>query len=216
MVPIVLILIVSVTLSVFGITVSIALTDLTADVTNTLAARSTLYNLRMTNSTDSDIARAVVDECFGGTVLERDRVVVREAVLPYAGSGDTVELWLEYDLGLEKFAGGLLKNPACHALQRAWIDQRISPEDILAKLGSHVYRWAMGTGSPGVSGENAPAKDSIVYVTKTGIKYHRSWCNCLRYSCLEMTFGEAIKRRYTPCEFCVLMTAEMIGYPIQK
>lgn len=216
MVPIVLIVIVSVTLSVFGITVSIALTNLTADVTNTLAARSTLYNMRGTNSTDRSIVEATVDECLGGTVLERDRIVVKRVVLPYAGSGETIELSLEYDLGLNGFMGGLLNNPVCFALQRAWIDQRISVEDILAKLGSHAYRWAMSTGYPGVLSENSPDRESIVCVTDTGNKYHRSWCNCLRYSCQEITFGEAIKKGYTPCEFCVLMTAEIIGYPLQK
>lgn len=215
-VPIVLIVLVSVTLAVFGVTVSIALTNLTADVTNTLAARSTLYNMRWTNSTDRDIVETTVNECFGGTVLERDRLFVKRVVLPYAGAGDTVELSLEYDLGINGFVGGLLNNPSCSALQRAWIDQRISAEDMLAKLGTHAYRWSMSTGSPGILSGNSPDRDSIVYVTDTGNKYHRSWCNCLRYSCQEMTFGDAIKKGYTPCEICVLMTAEIIGYPLQK
>lgn len=41
-----------------------------------------------------------------------------------------------------------------------------------------------------------------VYVTKTGSKYHRSYCNYLRYSKLSVSLPDAKQQGYTPCSFC--------------
>ena len=41
-----------------------------------------------------------------------------------------------------------------------------------------------------------------VYVTKTGTKYHQSWCSYLRSSCYSMTLDDAIFAGYTPCSRC--------------
>ena len=44
-------------------------------------------------------------------------------------------------------------------------------------------------------------EDVIVYVTRTGAKYHRDGCQYLRRSKIPMKLKEA-KERYTPCSKC--------------
>jgi len=44
-------------------------------------------------------------------------------------------------------------------------------------------------------------KSFIVYVTKTGAKYHRASCRYLRRSSIPMSLENA-KRRYSPCSVC--------------
>jgi len=44
-------------------------------------------------------------------------------------------------------------------------------------------------------------KDVIVYVTKTGTKYHRSDCSCLRKSCIPIPLSEA-RKKCSPCSKC--------------
>jgi len=50
--------------------------------------------------------------------------------------------------------------------------------------------------------ERAPPCEIIVYITKTGSKYHRSDCGYLRESCIPISLIEAIQRGYTPCKIC--------------
>jgi|GEM_PF-2789865 biotin synthase-like enzyme len=45
-------------------------------------------------------------------------------------------------------------------------------------------------------------KEAIVYVTRTGSKYHSSYCSYLRYSSIPMKKSEAIAEGYTPCSRC--------------
>ena len=42
----------------------------------------------------------------------------------------------------------------------------------------------------------------IVYITKTGAKYHRETCNSLRRSKIPVTLEQAIERGYEPCRNC--------------
>ena len=42
----------------------------------------------------------------------------------------------------------------------------------------------------------------IVYVTKTGSKYHKEWCGYLHSSKIPITYGEAIAQGYTACSRC--------------
>jgi len=44
-------------------------------------------------------------------------------------------------------------------------------------------------------------EDVIVYVTKTGSKYHRAGCKYLKKSQIPMKLSEA-KKRYSPCSAC--------------
>lgn len=49
---------------------------------------------------------------------------------------------------------------------------------------------------------NAPAYDSIVYITDTGTKYHRDGCRYLSESKIAIRLSEAIRRGYKPCSMC--------------
>jgi hypothetical protein len=44
-------------------------------------------------------------------------------------------------------------------------------------------------------------QEAIVYVTKTGAKYHRAGCRYLSKSKIPMTLKEA-QKKYTPCSVC--------------
>lgn len=46
------------------------------------------------------------------------------------------------------------------------------------------------------------AGDQIVYVTRTGAKYHRGHCRYLRRSKIPMKLRDAVRAGYTPCKVC--------------
>jgi hypothetical protein len=48
----------------------------------------------------------------------------------------------------------------------------------------------------------ADTKDCVVYVTRTGERYHRAGCRYLRYSSRAVGRREAIAAGYTPCRVC--------------
>ncbi len=62
---------------------------------------------------------------------------------------------------------------------------------------------ARGLWSPKVE-EKKPevSEDSIVYITRTGKKYHTGDCRYLSKSKIPITIKEAIQRGYTPCSVC--------------
>ncbi len=45
-------------------------------------------------------------------------------------------------------------------------------------------------------------KSEVVYVSKTGSKYHRSTCKSLRYSAIPIDRQLALQMEYTPCKVC--------------
>jgi hypothetical protein len=46
------------------------------------------------------------------------------------------------------------------------------------------------------------ADNPIVYVTRTGHKYHTEGCPYLRHSASPMKLSEAVAKGYTPCSKC--------------
>ena len=48
----------------------------------------------------------------------------------------------------------------------------------------------------------AQKKECIVYVTRTGARYHKAGCSSLRRSSIRMTQGEAVQAGFTPCRRC--------------
>ena len=44
--------------------------------------------------------------------------------------------------------------------------------------------------------------DTIVYVTRTGSKYHRDGCSSLSKSKIPITLKEAVESGYGPCKRC--------------
>ena len=57
------------------------------------------------------------------------------------------------------------------------------------------------------------ADDPIVYITKTGKKYHTATCSYLRQSKIPIELSEAVERGYTPCSRCDPPTLEQISAP---
>ncbi len=45
-------------------------------------------------------------------------------------------------------------------------------------------------------------KETVVYITKTGEKYHRDGCSYLRQSKIQTTKKEAINNGYSACSRC--------------
>jgi len=52
------------------------------------------------------------------------------------------------------------------------------------------------------SGNSTASNDMIVYITKTGSKYHRENCSSLRSSRIPISLSEAKQRGYEPCKIC--------------
>lgn len=56
--------------------------------------------------------------------------------------------------------------------------------------------------SKATSNNNNSRDSTIVYITKSGDKYHTASCTYLRKSKISITLGEAKKEGYTPCSKC--------------
>jgi hypothetical protein len=59
---------------------------------------------------------------------------------------------------------------------------------------------AQALSEPNVAAQQDPAK-VVVYITRTGEKYHNDGCRYLRQSRIQTTLAEAAKR-YGPCSVC--------------
>lgn len=59
---------------------------------------------------------------------------------------------------------------------------------------------AAATVTPAAS--SSSGDDTVVYVTKTGKKYHRDGCKCLAKSKIQTTLSKAEAEGYTPCSVC--------------
>ena len=61
---------------------------------------------------------------------------------------------------------------------------------------------------PGLSSFSAQPKappikpNEVVYITRTGKKFHRAGCGSLRSSSFPMSRSEAIAKGYKPCQIC--------------
>ncbi len=61
---------------------------------------------------------------------------------------------------------------------------------------------AIVTQKPVVETKETEKAERIVYITKTGEKYHTKYCMHIKLSRIEVTYDEAIRRNYTPCSVC--------------
>ena len=48
----------------------------------------------------------------------------------------------------------------------------------------------------------AANKDTVVYITKSGSKYHAGSCSYLSKSKIAIALGEAVSKGYDPCSRC--------------
>lgn len=58
------------------------------------------------------------------------------------------------------------------------------------------------TNSPTPTISKTDTISNIVYITKTGKKYHKSGCRYLKDSCIKINKSEAIKKGYSACSVC--------------
>jgi len=77
------------------------------------------------------------------------------------------------------------------------------------KAGTYHYHRAptpapattYSTTTTTISPSYAPAS-TIIYITKTGEKYHFAWCHYLSQSKIEIQLGAAVARAFQPCKIC--------------
>ena len=72
---------------------------------------------------------------------------------------------------------------------------------ITAKVGNKKYKCKITVKSK-KSTSKKQTKSSTVYITRTGEKYHRSSCSCLRRSKIAISLKNAKSRGYTACKRC--------------
>ena len=48
----------------------------------------------------------------------------------------------------------------------------------------------------------AAGRDTVVYITKTGERYHIERCTSVRNSKISISLGEAVAKGYEPCQRC--------------
>lgn len=69
-----------------------------------------------------------------------------------------------------------------------------------------VYFLLLGVSSGPFKSEAEHAivqtKETVVYITKTGEKYHKDGCRYLRQSKIKTTKQKATKQGYTACKIC--------------
>jgi len=92
---------------------------------------------------------------------------------------------------------------------------------VLMSVGFTLLLSGLAQGAPkaaphelAVQAAQAPAPtapgDTVVYITRTGAKYHRDGCRSLAKSRIPIKLREAVDRGYGPCKICkppVLATA---------
>ena len=70
---------------------------------------------------------------------------------------------------------------------------------VLVTLASPIPQRVVASQQPAPTEQK---KECIVYVTRTGHKYHRAGCSYLRQGAIPTTRNKAIKAGYTACKRC--------------
>jgi len=149
----------------------------------------------------------------GETVLVQDEPIQQDGAQARDGAQATTHAWLfRVPDGLfvnlepvrQGYAGVEPGTAGQHAELLSYYEQRAR----LARKGI----WASPTGSERAAQAGAPAAASapsapdlariVVYVTKSGTKYHRKDCPHLRRSARALSLKEALERGYEPCAQC--------------
>jgi hypothetical protein len=77
---------------------------------------------------------------------------------------------------------------------------------LLAALSAVLFAGMLLHANAALAGAAKPAKPArdIVYITKSGKKFHRAICRTLRRSKKKIAISrqDAIKKGYTPCKAC--------------
>lgn len=83
------------------------------------------------------------------------------------------------------------------AQSRGYIPCKVCSPPVSSGLGSSAQAESLASPSSGASVE----PEEIVYVTRSGTKYHRAGCRHLSKSMIPMPLKEAVQR-YAPCSVC--------------
>ena len=98
---------------------------------------------------------------------------------------DDVVLQLEYDYRVNlPFAAALNVKMVHTAVEKAWI------------------KGSFGILTADDEGLDLEPKGGMVFITRTGIRYHKGSCRYLRKSRIPIEIGEAEGKGYTPCKVC--------------
>jgi len=91
------------------------------------------------------------------------------------------------------------KSAAIGALQKA---SRASEEPRSSSLSPGTSRTNLTPPKPATGKSATQRKSAVVYITRTGKKYHREGCSSLRVSSIEIDLSGAEDRGYTACSRC--------------
>lgn len=127
-----------------------------------------------------------------GFFREKQQPQYQEAgILPEADfAKEDVVIQAEYSLALPMpfFSGNTVRLKSA-VVERAWLAG-----------GNGVYTVR---GEKSLFEQAREETGTVVYVTRTGVKYHLSGCLYLRKSRIPLTVPEAQDRGYTPCKICI-------------
>jgi hypothetical protein len=185
-----------------------ALEDYSKGIVGGLIERITPAYWDMKSAGKYNIANALVKEHLNSSIIKQENAKLRLVEFPqgkaeydvksksraYESFGltpgkdfgsDDVVVQLEYDYRVNlPFVEALSFKMVHTAVERAWI------------YGSY------GILSASEEGLNLEPEGNIVFITRTGIRYHRGSCWHLRKSRVPIEIGEAKEKGYTPCKVC--------------
>ncbi|HUT05011.1 MAG TPA: thermonuclease family protein [bacterium] len=95
----------------------------------------------------------------------------------------------------------LLENESRKAKRGLWADlSPIPPWEF--RHGTSPASTHKNQPSPNVTPPDRWNRQTTVYITRTGSKYHRGNCRYLRTSKIPISLAEAKRMGYTPCKVC--------------
>jgi len=80
--------------------------------------------------------------------------------------------------------------------------QRVQTQARSVGLGIWSVPFPTGKQERATQGRATQEGSDIVYITRTGSKFHRAGCRYLRYSAIPIKRSEAIAQGYSPCSVC--------------
>jgi len=80
--------------------------------------------------------------------------------------------------------------------------QRVQTQARSVGLGIWAVPFPTGKQEKEMQGRATQEGSDIVYITRTGSKFHRAGCRYLRYSAIPIKRSEAIALGYSPCSVC--------------
>lgn len=93
------------------------------------------------------------------------------------------------------------------AVEKAWVNgsyTAYNPLKLFNKSTGSNSKTKSDNGSSKDESEKSEESDSeVVYITRTGTRYHKNGCMYLRKSKIAITKREAIKKGYVPCKICI-------------